>query len=412
MNALWLLALLLLCAALLVIWIPVIGFRRQQKSLGVSQRSLNVQAFQSQVAELEVERQAGRIADAEFEEIKTELERNLLSDVSDADRELASANNSANAVPVMMAVALSVFVVSVSVFLYFELGRAHTLESMEMRQQLAARLVKASPEQRIAILEETVQKHPDNPETWYALAQGYASNHNFIDAGKAYEKVVSLTNHPEVMVEYAQMLFFSNNNDVNGKVRALAERVIQLQPDNASALSLLGIDAFNKEQFDRATGYWQKALTANPEGPGADALRSGIAQARTRSQQQLSPESADDKKGVSFEVDVSLDASLLARVKPETPVFVLARAHNGPPMPLAVTRLQVKDLPTKIVLDDAMAMTPELTISSFNQVQLIARVSLAGTPTAKSGDLQGVIGPISVETGQTSIKIIINNVVE
>lgn len=416
MNLLWLFALLLLCVALLVIWAPIFGFRRQQKSLGVSQQALNIQAFQSQVAELELERQAGRIASSEFEEIKTELERNLLSDVSDVARNPENTASSSNRLPVMMGVFLSVFVVSVGVAMYFELGRAGTLKTMEMRQQLATRLIKASPEQRIIILRETAEKNPDQPETWYALAQGYASNHNFIEAGKAYEKVLSLTNHPLVMAEYAQMLFFFHDNEVTGKVKALAERTIQLQPDNASALGLLGIDAFNNNRFDQAAGYWQRALDASPGSAGADALRAGIAQSRIRAQELASAKTADDKandkKDVSIAVDVSLDEKLLARVKPETPVYVLAKALQGPPMPLAVTRLQVKDLPAKVVLNDAMAMMPQLTISSFKQVQLIARVSLNGTPTASTGDLQGIVSPVSVETGQTSIKILINNVVE
>jgi len=69
-------------------------------------------------------------------------------------------------------------------------------------------------------------------------------------------------------------------------------------------------------------------------------------------------------------------------VQPGDSLFVFAKAASGPPMPLAVKRLTVADLPVEVSLSDADAMMPQLKISGFQQIQLTARISRAGNATA------------------------------
>ncbi len=82
-------------------------------------------------------------------------------------------------------------------------------------------------------------------------------------------------------------------------------------------------------------------------------------------------------------------------------MFIFARAVQGPRMPLAIVRKQVKDLPVTVTLDDSLAMSPAMTLSKFGQVTVGARVSPSGNAMPQSGDLEGSKSPVSVGGSET-----------
>ena len=69
-------------------------------------------------------------------------------------------------------------------------------------------------------------------------------------------------------------------------------------------------------------------------------------------------------------------------------LFIFAKAHNGPPMPLAVNKLKQFEFPITVTLDDSMAMMPNLKLSNFEQVEITARVSQDDAVTVQTGDLE------------------------
>jgi cytochrome c-type biogenesis protein CcmH len=78
-------------------------------------------------------------------------------------------------------------------------------------------------------------------------------------------------------------------------------------------------------------------------------------------------------------------------------------------MPLAIVRKQVKDLPFSFSLDDSMAMQPEMKMSNFDQLVVVARVSKSGNAMPQPGDLMGMSKPLAL--GTKGIKVDIDQLV-
>lgn len=109
--------------------------------------------------------------------------------------------------------------------------------------------------------------------------------------------------------------------------------------------------------------------------------------------------------GGVVEGNIKLDPKLAKNAKPEDVVFVFARAAQGPRMPLAVLRTRVKELPLKYRLDESMAMQPGMDLSHFDQVVVVARISLTGDALPQKGDLQGTSKTITVGKDKADITI-------
>ncbi|HCX33016.1 MAG TPA: c-type cytochrome biogenesis protein CcmI, partial [Rhodocyclaceae bacterium] len=109
------------------------------------------------------------------------------------------------------------------------------------------------------------------------------------------------------------------------------------------------------------------------------------------------------KSGISG--TVSLAPALAARAAPEDVVFIFARAAEGPRMPVAILRKQVKDLPLEFRLDDSMAMSPGATLSAAGRLVVGARVSRSGNAIPKPGDLEALSGPVAANASGLTLTI-------
>jgi cytochrome c-type biogenesis protein CcmH len=245
-----------------------------------------------------------------------------------------------------------------------------------------------------------VAAQPDSAEGLYFLGRTYMAQDRPADAAKIFERTVAVAGRqPELLGQWAQAQYFADGKKWSDKVQTLTDEALKLDPKEVTSLGLLGIAAFEGERYQDAIDYWGRLLVELPEGDKSrEALQGGITRATEKLQASGGKvvQAPVTKAAALLKVRVDLAPALKAKVQPGDSVFIFARAVSGPPAPLAAKRMTVADLPITVELGDADAMMPQLKLSNFPEVQLVARISRAGQPTA--GEWIGRSQPLASST--------------
>ncbi|PMQ12496.1 Formate-dependent nitrite reductase complex subunit NrfG [Pseudomonas sp. AD21] len=383
----WLAAGLLLLVALSFLLIPVLRGRRAQRE--EDRTALNVALYQERVAELQSQQAEGVLDAAQMDSGRAEAARELLADTEG----VAAPRVSKLGKPLPLLAAVLVPVLGLGLYLHF--GAA---DKVELTREFAQ--APQSMEQMTQRLERAVAAQPDSAEGLYFLGRTYMAQDRPADAATMFERAANLAGRqPELLGQWAQAQYFADGKKWSDKIQALTDEALKADPKEVTSLGLLGIAAFEGERYQQAIDYWNRLLAQLPADDNSRAaLQGGIERATERLQASggklaVAPAA---KVAALLRVDVDLASELRSKVQPGDSVFIFARATSGPPAPLAAKRLTVADLPVTVELGDADAMMPQLKLSNFPEVQLVARISRAGQPTA--GEWVGRSGPLASST--------------
>lgn len=384
----WLAAGLLLLIALSFLLIPVLRERRAQRE--EDRTALNVALYEERVAELHGQQAQGVLSAEQMDAGRAEAARELLADTEGS----GPVRTSRLGKPLPLLAALLVPVLGLGLYLHFGAS-----DKVELTREFAQ--APQSMEEMTRRLERAVAAQPDSAEGLYFLGRTYMAQDRPADAAKIFERTVALAGRqPELLGQWAQAQYFADNKQWSDKVQGLTDEALKADPNEVTSLGLLGIAAFEGGRFQEAIDYW-KRLQAQlpPQDNSRAALQGGIDRASEKllaAGGKVAAEPAVKAQGALLKVRVDLAAELKAKVQPGDSVFIFARATQGPPAPLAAKRLTVADLPATVELGDSDAMMPQLKLSNFPEVQLVARISRAGQPTA--GEWIGQSQPLPSST--------------
>ncbi|MDY0935340.1 c-type cytochrome biogenesis protein CcmI [Pseudomonas viridiflava] len=388
----WMATGLLLLVALGFLLIPVLRGQRAQRE--EDRTALNVALYQERLSELQGQQEEGVLSAMQIQSARDEAARELLADTEGAEK----ARTARLGKPWLLLAAVLVPVLGMGA--YLQLGASDKVELSREFSQPPTSL--ADMTQR---LERTVQAQPDSSESLYFLARSYMAQNRPGDAAQMFERAAGLAGRPpELLGQWAQALYFASDKHFTPQVQALTDEALKADPREVTSLGLLGIAAFETERYQAAVDYWTRLLNVLPaQDPSRSALEGGIARARENLKTGAKPALAASR-AASIKVRVDLAPALKDKVQPRDSVFIFARAVDGPPAPLAVKRITVAELPAEVELSDADAMMPQLKLSNFPQVQLVARVSRAGQPT--TGEWVGRSQPLASDSGAQQALII------
>ncbi|OGS92077.1 MAG: c-type cytochrome biogenesis protein CcmI [Gallionellales bacterium GWA2_59_43] len=420
MTLFWIVCAVLLVIALLFLVLPL--WRASANNNDVLRDAANLEILRDQAAEMEKDLQNGLLTQEAFEQGKRELQARLLDEVKTTGQTEKLAHNPARKLAVVLALLLPLFAVP----FYFVVGNSKALLPQE-ELAVADGFGVIRSEAALQELEKKMERLPENPDGWLMLARSYVEMQRYPDAVRAYANLVKLVpNEPQLWTDYADATAMNNNQSLAGEPTKYLNKALELDPSNTSALALSGSAAMERGDYYAAAVHWQKLVDLlPPDYPDVQMIHEGIKQAKQFLSMQkggkqklaqlekmkgAAPAQAAADPALAISGRVSFGAGMAGMVSPTDTVFILARAANGPKMPLAVLRKQVKDLPLEFTLDDSMAMQPELKLSGFGEVVIVARVSKSGSPMGQPGDLEGSVQ--AVKPGSKNLSLVINRVVK
>jgi len=265
-------AALLLAVAFAFLLPPLwLGLRRQGAA---DRKAANLAIFRDQLAELEREQAEGTLAEADYQQARSELQKRLLEEVdrsNDEEQPASQAPTRKTAIVLLLALPL------LALAGYALLGNPRGLDPAQTMAQ-----PKMSPDQINAMVEKLAAKvaaNPDDLQGWLMLARSYKVLGRYEEAIKAYARAEKeVAKDPDLLASYAETIAMAGGDQgLQGKPTQLVEKALKLDPKHGHSLFLAGASAMERGDRKAAIGYWEALLPQVEPGSEIDQmLRSGI----------------------------------------------------------------------------------------------------------------------------------------
>lgn len=382
MTDFWVYAAAMAIVALVFLLPPLL---RRRTAAFASTADTELAVYRQRYAELQEEHRQGALSAEEFAAAKAELETALVRSGMPA-----AGTHPERRVHGITATVLAIAIPMTALALYGLLGAQDQLQRAV--REAADTAAKTQEMQRmLRRLETHLAANPADGKSWHVLGQGYIAIEAFEQAAQALRRAEGLLrDDPDVLLDLAQAQSALPNSEAHAQLGELVQRALSMRPDHPRALWMAGFMAMQSGQRVQARRYLERLYAQlDPEDPNAATVKKQIETLAATPAATAEDDPTAPGGAAQVAVRVELAPAMQDKTAPDAAVFVFARAKEGPRMPLAVVRLQVKDLPQTVTLDDSTAMNPAFRLSRMPEVVVGARVSRSGNPVAQSGDLEG-----------------------
>ena len=369
-------------------------------------REANIAAYRTRLLELEGDVAAGLIEAGPAQTLRQELAARLLGDTGADEAASAAPPASRSWMPLLACGALLAIAAAAW---YYAAGSWRTQQLIELAQNDPEAAQALAVRQMVEGLTQRLAQNPDDADGWGMLGRSRYVLQEFSAAAQAYAQANRLggVQNAEWLIGEGESLALAREQPLSARPRELFEAALLLQPDAGKALWYAGLAALQVQDYPTAQRHW--LALQRQELP--DDMRA-LLQARLTEIAAIvgTPAPAAAAAGISLDIEVGVAPVLAVRAAGYPTLFVFAKAASGgPPMPLAVQRLQNPKLPLRVRLDDSMAMMPQLRLSQFERWTLTARLTRGATVQAESGDLQGQVELDRASAGQP-LRLVIDRV--
>ena len=411
----WLLAFGLCIIATAFILLPGFFLRRKQGVIDAEDRlGLNVSIYEERAAEYQRSLEQEEINRTEFDQLILELKKNLLRE-SEAQTEVTGSLIMGR-LPAALAVLVPVF----ALLAYSDYGLSWgSIDDLDLAQELKSANPHDAEAMRgsILMLAESLKSQPDNNDGWFLLARSYLNAKMYEKAAETFQYLLGkFPDDYQLLSYYTEAVYWADERQMTDRVKQAIEKTLALNPHEINTLEIKGMALFQAGDLQASLEVFRKAIASGPEPARAEQINAAISRIEEELVSQGITPTVQPKRPVQIaaaqmpvenpgstsepasgrQLHVMVEVADSVDMASNTPVFVFARAVNGPPMPLAVKRMTREALPALIVLDESMAMMPGMGMANFDQVQVVARISSSGIANVSPDDYEALSSSIDL----------------
>ena len=379
---------------------------RRQHIATEDTREDNIRIARERLEEIEKSHANGELSDEEFSQAKKDLEIALAQDLSKA---AATIDNSTPKLAKGTLLGLVLIIPAIVIGVYQHVGAPQYLNVVGPSAPASSTANLPPIGDLVKELESRLNEKPDNAQGWFLLGRTFMKMGDHQGAVRAYRKLLALMpSNTTAKISLVDALSMVNDGNVPDEAVSLLDEILKEEPEAITALWLAGNAAHQREQFAKAQAFWERAYPLLSGEPSMQqelsAMLSQVSQQTGNAWQAPAPATT-----AAITVNVALAPELLEKISDDDIVFIYAKAQQGPPMPVAVARHNVSELPIQVILTDSMAMMPQMTLSTTKDVLVGARISKTGQAIAQSGDLQAKEVPMNIASTKP-VSLLINQI--
>ncbi|MXZ80788.1 MAG: tetratricopeptide repeat protein [Gammaproteobacteria bacterium] len=315
-------------------------------------------------------------------------------------------------IPIRHSLWIPVFLIGTSIGLYAGIGDpARLLGSSDSIQEPGLSQSSGDVADMIRQLEERIEANPNNVEALEIAGQVYATLGDYGKAEMTYRRLNDLVpGNPDYLTGLANAVILTNGDTYTEEAESFIRQALSIDPRHQNALWISALGASSRGQVEQAIRQLETLLTLVGD---EESVRQSLLTVIEQHKSMLNDAGIGENgaTGRSVAVEVSLAPGLSGAVSGTDAVFIVARAVNGPPAPLAVRKIEVSDLPRTVVLTRAHSMVEGMNIDVFDEIVVQARVSLTGVAQTNPGDLVSESVPVSGQP-ETALSLLIDTVLE
>jgi len=396
MILMWASFALLTLIALLFIIVP---FLKKERIVTITHNA-NAQLisiYEQRLVELQADLDNQRIDSQNHSEAIIELKRRLLNELS-PEKSLNSRGDNR-----IFALTGAAFLIALAAIFYAMTGSQQQIaawhDAMDNLADYGQRAVMQKGEpltknelQAFALaLRTKLSQSGDDEVAWMLLGRVALMLNEFDMAKQSFDKTLKINpDNMQALVSYSQVLLLEGSEENMTRAAGMLSKVLQAQPNNLDAISLLALIAFERKDWLQAKAAFEVLLASMDESDTRYAMiNQRISEIDLQIAQQNVATSGDQLAAQSIQVTVDIDSQLADKQPNNGILFVFAKAAKGSPMPLAVVKLTDYSFPITVELSDANAMMAGLNLSSANEIVISARISNDDSVMPSTGELEG-----------------------